>query len=297
MNIIKIGYFADGPWAHSALQAMLTDSAVEVSFICVRFDNPDDYLLKQGERNGIPSFSLKNVNSTESLAVLDSLKVDLFVSMSFNQIFKSAFLSTAPLGVLNCHAGKLPFYRGRNILNWALINGENEFGITVHQVDEGIDTGDIVIQKTFPIGINDNYGSLLEVAYRECAPILIEAIHLTRLGTSKLVRQNEISLYGTYFTQRVAGDERINWNQSSWNIHNFIRALALPGPQAETNLKGQIVKVKVSKFIEGLPKFIGIPGSVIGVSNEGIAVKTADTYIVLIDYVGYLNPRIGDRFL
>ena len=105
MNIIKIGYFADGPWAHLALQAMLTDRAVEVSFICVRFDNPDEYLLKEGERNGIPSFSLENVNLTESLAFLDSFKADLFVSMSFNQIFKSEFLSIAPLGVLNCHAG------------------------------------------------------------------------------------------------------------------------------------------------------------------------------------------------
>jgi methionyl-tRNA formyltransferase len=296
MNIIKIGYFADGPWAHLALQAMLTDRAVEVSFICVRFDNPDEYLLKEGERNGIPSFSLENVNLIESLAFLDSFKVDLFVSMSFNQIFRSAFLSIAPLGVLNCHAGKLPFYRGRNILNWALINGEDEFGITVHQVDEGIDTGDIITQKTFPIEIDDNYGSLLKVAHRECAPLLIEAIHLMRLGTSKPVRQREISLYGTYFTQRIAGDERINWNQSSRNVHNFIRALSSPGPEAQTYLKNQIVKVKVSKFIDNLPKFIGIPGSVIGVSNQGVAVKTADTYLFLIDYDGYPNPRIGDRF-
>ena len=56
-----------------------------------------------------------------------------------------------PLKTINCHAGKLPFYRGRNILNWVLINDEREFGITVHYVDEGIDTGDIILQRVFPI--------------------------------------------------------------------------------------------------------------------------------------------------
>ena len=71
--------------------------------------------------------------------------------MSFNQIFRKDIINLTPIGIINCHAGKLPFYRGRNILNWVLINDEKEFGITVHFVDEGIDTGDIILQKTFPI--------------------------------------------------------------------------------------------------------------------------------------------------
>ena len=65
------------------------------------------------------------------------------------------------LGTINCHAGKLPFYRGRNVLNWAIINGESEFGITVHFIDDGIDTGDIIKQKTYPISLNDDYKSIL----------------------------------------------------------------------------------------------------------------------------------------
>jgi methionyl-tRNA formyltransferase len=65
--------------------------------------------------------------------------------MSFNQIFKSEIINLPRLKTINCHAGKLPFYRSRNILNWVLINDEKEFGITVHYVDEGIDTGDIIL--------------------------------------------------------------------------------------------------------------------------------------------------------
>ena len=63
---------------------------------------------------------------------------------------------------------KLPFYKGRNILNWVLINDEKEFGITVHYVDEGIDTGDIILQETFPIIDSDDYSTLLDKAYEEC---------------------------------------------------------------------------------------------------------------------------------
>ena len=70
-------------------------------------------------------------------------------------------LDTARLSFVNFHAGKLPFYRGRNVINWAIINGETEIGLTAHVVDEGIDTGDIVLQKTLPIGWTDTYGDVL----------------------------------------------------------------------------------------------------------------------------------------
>ena len=77
--------------------------------------------------------------------------------MSFDQIFKEEIINIPPLKIINCHAGKLPFYRGRNILNWALINDEKEFGITVHYVDFGIDTGDSILQKNYEITDDDDY--------------------------------------------------------------------------------------------------------------------------------------------
>ncbi|MEA1052839.1 formyltransferase family protein [Lamprobacter modestohalophilus] len=84
------------------------------------------------------------------------------------QIFKKSTIERLDLGAINCHAGKLPFYRGRNILNWALINDEEEFGITVHSVDTGVDTGDIIRQQCFPITDADDYSTLLERAYWLC---------------------------------------------------------------------------------------------------------------------------------
>src|SRR4030066_979230 len=90
---------------------------------------------------------IQKCNSPENLDVLARYKADIFVSMSFNQILKKRIIDMAPRGFINCHAGALPYYRGRNILNWALINDAREFGVTVHYVNEGIDTGDIIAQR------------------------------------------------------------------------------------------------------------------------------------------------------
>ena len=86
---------------------------------------------------------------------------DLNLSVSYDQIIRRPLLEAAPLGFVNFHAGKLPIYRGRNVVNWALINGETEIGLTAHFMDEGIDTGDILLQRTLPIAWTDTYGDVL----------------------------------------------------------------------------------------------------------------------------------------
>jgi methionyl-tRNA formyltransferase len=122
--------------------------------------------------------------------------------MSFNQIFREEIMNMPPLKTINCHAGQLPFYRGRNILNWALINDEKCFGITVHYVDSGIDTGDIILQRTYPINDADNYKSLLEVAYTECANILYDAIKIN-LEKLILLSRRAFTLWGFTVVEEV----------------------------------------------------------------------------------------------
>ena len=145
-----IGYFADGKWAHNALELIISSVDIDIAFICARYENPDQILFQKAKNLGVDFFIEKDINNNSFQKRLAAYKCDLFVSMSFNQIFKRETFSIPSKGTINCHAGKLPLYRGRNVLNWALINDEKEFGITVHFVDENIDTGDIILQKTFP---------------------------------------------------------------------------------------------------------------------------------------------------
>lgn len=295
--MMKIGYFADGPWAHRALNLIILSKQFEIAFICTRFDTQDPVLKKMGLDNSIPVITSPNINSTDFLKNLSDYKCELLVSMSFNQIFKRAILESTKLGIINCHAGKLPFYRGRNILNWALINDEKEFGITVHFVDEGIDTGDIITQKTYPISENDNYGTLLETAQIKCAELLFEALEDIKKGNFKRVSQETIHPQGFYCSRRIPGDEIIDWKQNSRDLFNFIRAVCKPGPRATTSINGQEVKINKAVFIPNAPSYRGVPGGVLSKTNEGFLIKTLDSYIEIQEIETVTKIRVGDRFL
>ena len=295
MKKIRIGYFADGPWSHKAFEKLTKDETIEIAFIVPRSDTHDNTLKDFAIRYKIDYLFPVKINSNEFIETVKLYEVDLFVSMSFNQIFKSLILTVPKLGVINCHAGKLPFYRGRNILNWALINDEKEFGITVHYVDQGIDTGDIIIQQCYPISENDDYNSLLEVAYVECASVLYKAIKDIQTGTSKRIIQNTIHPVGFYCGRRGAGDEIINWNQSSRNLYNFIRSINKPGPMATTVLNGNQIKINRARLIEQAPVYICTPGQILAKTSQGFLVKTADTFIEIFEIESGVLLKVGDK--
>jgi len=293
---MKIGYFADGPWSHMAVKKIFSDKRFLVKFICARFDNPDPELKKIAKLAGIPFRVHKDINDVAIICDLQKYNCDTYVSMSFNQIFKQRIIGSVRGGIINCHAGKLPFYRGRNVLNWALINGENEFGITVHHVDEGVDSGDIIIQKTYPITDNDDYETLLSRSYLNCSDLLYKA--LVRLATQKYQRiiQKDIHPHGFYCVQRKLGDEVIDWCQSSRDIFNFIRAISYPGPSARTFCRNDEIKLNKSELIPDAPSFKGIPGSVLYKDRIGILVKTLDSYIKISEWESLEKINVGDRW-
>ena len=297
---MKIGYFADGPWSHKALEQITQDSRFQVVFIVPRYDTQDPVLKEWAERLEIDYLPIENVNLEENIKKLNSYKAELYVSMSFNQILRESILKSPVLGFINCHAGALPYYRGRNILNWVLINNEKEFGVTVHYIDEGIDTGDIILQKKKMITDQDDYLSLLNNAITLCSEVLFDALVMIEEGTVKRIKQTEIDSVGFYCGRRSVGDEWIDWDWSSRRIFNFVRAITKPGPYARTILNGCEVKIKKAKEIPGAVNYIGTPGEIVDVQNEGITVKTGDSIIFIEDIEVLSKPenrlRIGQRF-
>lgn len=292
---MRIGYFADGPWAHKAFERIIADPSIEIVFMTVRYDKRDAVLLKLADEKGIPVELSNNINSQEFIDRIIKYRADLFVSMSFNQIFKEKMINLPQYKTINCHAGKLPFYRGRNILNWALINDETEFGITAHYMDEGIDTGDIIVQETYPITDDDDYGTLLVRAYDGCADVLYRAIKLIQDDEVKRIRQHDIDPVGTYCGMRQPGDEIIDWNQGSRDIFNFIRALCAPGPQALSWINGKPISINKARMIPGSHVYKNTVGQVIGKTNDGFLIKTADTMLEILEYTYEGKVRVGDR--
>lgn len=292
-----IGYFADGKWAHQAFEFMIRDANIKIAFICVRYDTTDMVLKNLAEKHDIEYLRHENINSKEFIEAVRNYNCDLFVSMSFNQIFRRELMTVPQQRTINCHAGKLPFYRGRNILNWALINDEKEFGITVHYVDEGIDTGDIILQKTYPISDEDDYSTLLERAYSSCAELLYKAIQAIQASDIKPVRQEDIHPIGFCCGMRKDGDERIIWEKSSRELFNFVRAICKPGPMARTTLNGKEMKINKVRMIPNAPAYICTTGQIVAKRSNWFVVKTQDTTLEVIDYEYEGVIKVGDRFL
>jgi methionyl-tRNA formyltransferase len=231
------------------------------------------------------------------------LKPDLNISVSYDQIFRQPLLISAPLGCINCHAGKLPYYRGRNVINWAIINNEPEIGLTVHYIDEGIDTGDIVVQRMLPIDWGDTYGSVLDKVQEACPDVLIEA--LQRITQRADHRLPQAHLAGTYFSRRIPGDEWLDWHDTSLHLYNMVRAITHPGPGARTVVNGRTLIIWRAFYDPRWPKYIATPGEVVGrIPGQGVQVKTGDSTLILesvqfdstyeSEYIP--NFRIGTRF-
>lgn len=300
---MKIGYFADGLWSHLALKKLISDERFKICFIVPRYDTQDPILREWAKELAIDFLPIKNVNSKDSIETFKMYRADLFISMSFDQILKNKILQVAPLGFINCHAGNLPFYRGRNILNWALINDEKEYGVSVHYVDEGIDTGDIIEQSVESINDQDNYASLLNRATRLCAEVLFNAVLKIEIGAVTRVKQIEKHSVGFYCSYRRDGDEWIDWSWSSRRIFNFVRAISKPAPCARAIYNGQEVMIECSEMIKSAPNYIDIPGTIVGKDGNDLVVKSGDSTIKLtkisfIETQKYkINFMIGHRFI
>ena len=295
---MKIGYFGDGFWAHLAIEKLSADDRFEIAYIVPRYDKQDPVLRKWAKKLGVPFLPLKSVNSGDSLSVLSEYKTELNISMSFNQILRREILALPPKGFINCHAGELPYYRGRSILTWALINDEPKFGVTVHYIDEGIDTGDIILQKTSLIEDKDDYGTILQRAATICSEVLFDAVCLIHSDNVIRKPQTDIHTVGFYCTQRGPGDELINWNTSSRKLFNFVRALATPGPIARSYLNQKEFYIEKVEEIQGAPHYLGIPGAVVAKQEGFPVVKTGDSTIKITKLNnGNLNEiKVGNRF-
>jgi methionyl-tRNA formyltransferase len=305
MSALKIGFFGHGPWAHRALRLVLNDPAFSVSFVATRRVG-DDVLEQLAATAKLPFLKPEAINRSDCASQLAGFGADIFVSMSFDQIFRRPLMDAPRFGTINCHAGALPFYRGRNVLNWAIINGETRVGITVIRVDDGIDTGDILRQDFLAVGPDTTYGEILEQAHHACAETLVAALHDIRAGRAVRRRQTEIHPIGSYCGRRRAGDEWIDWRQSSQRVHDFVRGVNGPDLCAHALLDGQLVAIGRTKMIEGAPAYICTPGEVVGRESGSFIVKTGDTTVRVVEFgtvgpngalvPGGALPKLGARF-
>ncbi len=292
-NLINTIFYGHGQWALNTLKKILKRKDLKLSLVVSRFPNGDKDIEIFCKKNSIKYIIIENIND---FFTKENLFFDLGISVSYDQIFKKSAINNHKIGLINCHAGNLPDFKGRNIINWAIINNNDEFGITVHYIDSGIDTGHIIAQKLIKIKHKDDYHDLLIKAYKECPKLVMESIDIISKNEHKSLNQKSIKKYPILCSRRREGDEIINWNKGSLEIYNFIRALVYPGPYAQTFAKGAIIHIKKALYIDEAPNYIDIPGSILKKDKNGLLVKTGDSYILIQKWDCDILLKTGDRF-
>jgi len=277
-------------WACLTLEKLIEDGH-EIVGVVTEKDSFDDESYKRmakydcycslkgtAESLGRTVYQPNNVNSEDFIKVLDSLNPELIVMISYHTIIQKPLLDRYT--IINAHGAPLPRYRGRAPINWAIINGEGESAVTVHFVNEGIDTGDIIYQKKVKIKEMDTSIDVLKRSLPFYPKLVSKAVKAIERGNPPRIPQN--SFEGTYFPTRRPEDGLISWDRDSRDINNLIRALAKPFPGAFTFHKGK----KIIVWESGLPpiktRISPVPGIIFGKTEKGeIKVTTKDSYIIL----------------
>ncbi|MCF8054662.1 MAG: formyltransferase [Deltaproteobacteria bacterium] len=171
-----------------------------------------------------------SINDGEVMEIIKSLNPDAIFSFYYRNMIGEAILAIPPLGAYNLHGSLLPQYRGRVPINWALINGEKETGVTLHHMVVRADAGDIVAQRAFPIAEDDTALTLYQKLCLEARVLLQEFVPLIATKTAPRIKQDLSK--GGYYGKRTPEDGRIDWEQGARSIYNLIRAVTHPYPGA-----------------------------------------------------------------
>lgn len=206
--------------------------------------------------HGIQVFQPESLKNQEILSLISSLKPDLIVVVAYGKILPKNILDLPPLGCINVHGSLLPKYRGAAPIQWSVINGEKITGVTTMYMDEGLDTGDIILKSETKIGENETSGELFDRLSVMGAELLSKTLNEIEAGN--LVREKQNDEMATYAPMLNKSLSKINWSDSAEKIHNLVRGLN-PWPVAMTDIDNKNVKIYRTKVAESL---CGKPGEV-----------------------------------
>ncbi len=226
--------------------------------------------------HGIEVYQPKKIREQECVDYLAGFGADIFVVAAFGQILSQALLDMPKYGCINVHASLLPKYRGAAPIQWAVINGEQTTGVTIQQMDIGIDTGDIIAQEALTLAADETGGSLFDKLAAVGASLCVKAMEQIASGTATRTPQDESAATHTSMIRKDFG--HIDWNKSAREIERLIRGLN-PWPSAYTHLDGKTLKIwkATVKGSESGEK----PGCIVDVTRDAILVQTGEGVLQL----------------
>jgi methionyl-tRNA formyltransferase len=241
-------------------------------------------------QHGIPVLQPTNLKSAEFLSELKSYEANLQVVVAFRMLPEVVW-AMPPLGTFNLHASLLPQYRGAAPINWAIINGEEETGITTFFLKHEIDTGSIIFQEREKISVDDTVGTLYERLMQKGAGLVLKTVKAIEGGDYPSMPQPD-SVEVKHAPKIFKETCQINWNQSTQQIINFVRGLN-PYPTAWTILNGKTFKIYSVKPAIAEPNELKRTGEYVTDNKTHLVIKTADGWVSIQE----LQPEGKKRML
>ena len=226
-------------------------------------------LLVQPLRNRLQPF----------LEAVRALAPDVLLVWSYPMILPPELIAVPAKGAFNLHSGLLPGYRGGHTMNWALINGERETGVTLHHLDAGIDTGPVVDEQRFAIEWADDIVTVHQKLKVAGEALLMKWWPAIAQGSAPGTPQDESR--AVYHRMRTAADGRVDWSASSVAIYNLVRALAAPWPGALTTIGGTTVVIRLSEPVDSAAG-VAPSGTVVRIDEDGPVVSAGQGQVKLL---------------
>lgn len=280
---MKIIFMGTPEFAVASLQALI-DSEHDVIAVVAQPDKPKGRGRNLAppptkilaEQHNIAVLQPEKIRTEEFLSQLQDFSPDLICVTAYGKILPKSILDLPRHGCINVHASLLPKYRGAAPINWSIVKGETETGVTTMLMDEGMDTGDMLLKKAIRIEDEDDAGSLSEKLSQLGGSLLLETISQLQEGKLTPVKQDESE--ATYAPMLKKSDGEIDWGKPAQEIWNLIRGMN-PWPGTFTKLENKSLKIYKSKLADGQ----GSPGEVLDSDPGTLRVSTGEGTLEILE--------------
>lgn len=279
---MKIIFAGTPQFAAYALEALITEGH-EIALVLTQPDRPAGRGMKLNssavkllaQKHKIALLQPRSLKQPEIHEQLNKICADIMVVAAYGLILPSIILNTPRLGCINIHASLLPHWRGAAPIQRAILAGEQETGITIMQMDQGLDTGDILLQRSISILHNDNTNTLYNKLAILGASCVVTTLHL--LKDEKIIAMPQTKKNVSYASKLEKIEAKINWQLSAEKISYAVRAFN-PHPGAHSVIHGVPLKIFQARPITNA---MGSPGEVLSTEREGIVVACGNGSLVL----------------
>ena len=288
---MRIVFMGTPEFAVSTLKSLI-DSRHEVIAVVTQPDKPKGRggkmqftpVKEAALEAGIEVYQPQKAKDEEFVKFIRKLAPDVMVVVAYGQILTKEMLDIPKYGCINVHASLLPKLRGAAPIQWSVIDGDEESGVTIQQMDEGIDTGDILLVKKYKLDKKETGGSLFEKLASFGGPMILEVLDMAEEGRLNPVKQGEDSTYAKMLSKSTG---KIDFSKDAVSIERLIRGLN-PWPSAFAFIHGKMLKIWEADVLSeeeaeaaGMSDDTAEPGTITAIGKDKIVVKTGKDYLVV----------------